>query len=606
MPRLPPLPNIIFDDKDLIKGIDFNDSYFSRDDGLAETKAVFLAGNDLPKAWHDTTCFVIGELGFGTGLNVLATWDLWNQTRPNNGILHIITVEGFLMEAHDAARAHAHWPKLGALSAKLRARWPTRAYGTQRVWFREDRLCLTFLIGPCDAVLASAEFKADCWFLDGFAPARNPDMWRADTFANIARLSNRGSTLATYSVSGAVRSGLTDAGFAVERKPGFGSKRQRLEGVYTGGTPKVESPTPRSAIVIGGGIGGAAMCDALARRGIAIDLIDPDPCGTTKASGNPLALVIPRLDKGDTREAAFYRAAFLAASDAYQHMGPDCFTQTGAIERGEDEAAQARLVDLLSDPPFPPSHMSREVGKHAIIHHRAGTAFPDRVLTHLKGAATRHPVPVSRIDKMDGFWRAFDGDDNVIAQADICIVAAGTGLGALCDFDMDLGARAGQLSWAKLDAPLPDIPVSGAGYGARFGDRLVFGASYERLETGSQISPPVTAQNHLHNQYVLGKIAPELAPHIDLPSAAGRTSIRVTTSDQMPIAGPAPQTDVGLYILGGLGSRGFSTAFLCAEIIASQAFGEPLPVSLEVKAAIAPDRFLKRRAKRRPSTGILK
>jgi tRNA 5-methylaminomethyl-2-thiouridine biosynthesis bifunctional protein len=598
MPRLPPLPNLVFDDNGLVRGEDFNDSYFSRDDGLAETKTVFLTGNSLPAAWQNKAYFVIGELGFGTGLNVLATWDVWNQTRPQNSILHIITVEGFLMDAKIAASTHRNWPELDVLSQKLCARWPVRAYGAQRLWFPEDRFCLTVLVGPCAQMLSSADFTADCWFLDGFAPARNPDMWNEAVLAQVGRLSKPGATLATYSVSGAVRSGLRDVGFDVARKPGFGSKRQRLEATFTGIKQETRPPSPDSAMVIGGGIGGAAMCDALARRGVPVDIIDPDPCGATKASGNPLALVIPRLDKGETRDAAFYRAAFLAALDAYAQMGEDCFSSVGAIERGQDEAARERLADLLADPPLPPTHISREATTGAIVHTRAGIAFPDRVLSHLKRDATRHHVAVARVERRGGLWCALDGNDNLIAQAHLCIIAAGTGVSILCDLGTDLGARAGQLSWAKLNVPLPEIPVSGAGYGARFGDRLVFGASYERLAPGTQSPPPVSSQNHVHNKNVLGKIAPELAAHIDLNSAAGRSSIRVTTPDQMPIAGPAPHSQDQLYVLGGLGSRGFSTAFLCAEIIVSQAFEEPSPVGHEIEDAVAPNRFLKRRARR--------
>jgi tRNA 5-methylaminomethyl-2-thiouridine biosynthesis bifunctional protein len=597
MPRLPPSPNLAFDACGLIRGEDFSDCYFSRDDGLAESRAVFLAGNHLPGTWQNAHCFVIAELGFGTGLNVLAAWDLWNKTASPGAILHIISVEGFLMEASDAAKALQHWPELAALSQKLLGRWPSRSAGMQRVWFPENNVCISFLIGPCEDMLARADFKADCWFLDGFASSRNPDMWSRGVFAQVARLSKPGTTLATYSVSGQVRAGLSGVGFDVTRQPGFGSKRQRLEASFGQAEPCQPPARPNSALVIGGGIGGAAMCEALARRGIGTDIFDADPCGRTKASGNPLALIIPRLDKGDTFEARFYRSAYLMAIDRYTQMGPDCFHQTGVLEGGEDDAARARLAEILDDPPLPASHLHG--GAHGTLHHKsAGIAYPDAVLAQLRASATAHPIAIGRVEKQGADWCVFDHQGELIAKADICVIATGNAISGFYDFGPDMGARAGQLSWAPMTGRLPDIPISGAGYGAAFGDRLVFGATYEHWQLEALAPPPVTPEGHTHNCAVLRKIAPDIAARIDVAQASGRTSVRVITSDQMPIAGPVPDAPSGLFAMSGLGSRGFTTAFLCADMIASQICNEPAPTEAGIVRALAPDRFIKRRAKR--------
>lgn len=601
MPRLPPSPNIRFDNAGLLHGEDFNDTYFSRDDGLAETRAVFLAGNKLPDAWAGRTQFVIGELGFGTGLNILATWALWQQTAPAGATLHIITVEGFLLDRLSAQTAHAAWPELAPLSEKLIARWPTRSFGTQRIWFMHDRVCITFLIGPCEEMLAAMSFNADCWFLDGFAPSKNPQMWSPAVLQQVARLSNPNATIATYSVAGAVRKGLSEGGFDVQRVPGFGSKRERLEGMLSSSkqSPDVAMQgKPQSAMIIGGGIGGAALCDAMARRGIAVELVDPDPCGRIKASGNPVALIMPRLDKADTREARFFRCAYLMACDHYVAMPSGCFDQTGVIEYGEDAKARARLVDLLDDPPFPETQLGGGENE-TLVHLAGGSAYPDAVLTHLKGQAARHPLHVDRLLFVDNHWCAYALDGTLIARADICVIAAGTGVGRLCDFGVELGGRAGQLSLARVKGTLPKRPISGGGYAMGFGERLCFGATFERWDIANEAPPPVTTVGHLHNRNLLAEFVPELASRIDLGRASGRTSIRVTTPDQLPIAGRAPGSELGLYVLAGLGSRGFTTSFLCAELIASMACGEPLPLENQVVEAIAPDRFINRKAKRR-------
>jgi tRNA 5-methylaminomethyl-2-thiouridine biosynthesis bifunctional protein len=336
----------------------------------------------------------------------------------------------------------------------------------------------------------------------------------------------------------------------------------------------------------------------LAQRGIAADLVDPDPCGRTKASGNPIALISPRLDKGDTREGRFYRAAYLMALDAYHQMGPQAFDVHGVLEGGDDALAKARLQDLLDDPPLPSSHLTAGPTQ-TLCHVRAGIAYPDAVLAHLKGTATRHPVAVARVERTDtGQWCAMSIDGAVIATADMCVLAVGTGIADFHDFGTDIGGRAGQLSLAKIKGAFPTMPVSGAGYGARFHDRLAFGATFEHWPLGDASPPPVTTSNHAYNRDVLAKIADGLASQIDLETASGRASVRVITSDQMPIVGKMPDRGDGLYLVAGLGSRGFTTAFLCAEIIAGLACREPLPVERDVAQALSPDRFALRRARR--------
>jgi tRNA 5-methylaminomethyl-2-thiouridine biosynthesis bifunctional protein len=594
MPRLPPLPNTHIDAAGLIHGDDFNDSYFSRDNGLEESRTVFLSGCGLPQAWENRSSFVIGELGFGTGLNILAAWDLWNKNRPIGGILHIVTVEGFLLDADIARAAHAHWPELAQLSAQLIAKWPTRAYGAQRIWFPDDGLCITFLVGPCEDVLKLMDFEADCWFLDGFSPSKNPQMWSQAVFAQIARLSAPDARLSTYSVAGLVKSGLREAGFSVVRRPGYGSKRERLEAHLTGHSlPRATRPT--SAIVIGGGIAGASLAAACARRGMTVELFDADPCGQTKASGNPIALITPRLDRGDTFEARFLRSAYLMALTTYQDMGA-AFDQTGVLEVRTNAEGIERTANLAADPPLPESHL-RQIDEASLLHIKSGLAYPDLVLRHLKQDANCHPIEVARVEADNGVWSALDLDGHVIATADICLIANGPAAGHFCDLGGGLRGRIGQLSWAPVDGPLPDRPISGGAYGAPFHNKLVFGATFSPWNLDDP-APEVTLASHVRNRDMLAELAPELAGKLDIDKAAGRTSLRAATVDQLPIAGAVGANEAGKYVLCGLGSRGFTTAFLSAELIVSNACGEPSPVEALIGNALAPDRFAKRAAKR--------
>lgn len=601
MSRLPPKPIIHFDQDGLLQADTFGDSYFSRDDGLLESRAVFLAGNHLPEAWANQPQFTIGELGFGSGLNVLAAWHLWNATKSQNAILHIVTFEGYLLERDDARTVHARWPELHALSEKLLARWPVRAYGTQRLWFDEDNICITIVIGACQDTLPKMAFHANCWFLDGFAPSKNPDMWSQGIAHHIARLSAPAATIATYSVARIVRDHFETAGLDIRRVDGFGSKRQRLEGVLRG-DQLTQAPRPQTAIVIGGGIGGGAVCAALVRRGVDVHLFDDDTCGRTKASGNPVALIAPRLDLAETCEGRFYRSAYLSACDTYHNMGGGAFVASGVLERAPHEADQARLGKLKANPPLPENQLAFRGDEAGLIHTQGGFVFPDLVLRSLKQGATLHPLKISRLAFENGRWQAFGDEEGAIISADVCIVAAGTGYPDLIDLGVDLGARAGQLSYTRIDDLENKMPVCGGGYAATLGDRIFFGATFDAWPLHQRQPPPVTEEGHTHNVRILRDIAPDLAEIIPVQDCAGRTSIRVTTPDHLPLAGPLPMAPAGLYVIAGLGSRGFTTAFMSAEIVASHIHNDPLPLEIDLVDAVKPSRFMERRARKQRSS----
>ena len=199
----------------------FGDVYFSKVDGLAESRAVFLAGCGLPDAWAGRERFTVAELGFGSGLNILALLDLWRRSRPPAGRLHIFSVEAFPMTAQDAGRALAAWPDIAELSAMLLARWPRRARGFHRIDFPGLDASLDLAVMDVADALDGWSGAADAWFLDGFSPACNPGMWSQDVFDAVARRSAPGARAATFTVAGAVRRGLAAAGFDGEEGPRF-------------------------------------------------------------------------------------------------------------------------------------------------------------------------------------------------------------------------------------------------------------------------------------------------------------------------------------------------------------------------------------------------
>ena len=194
----------------------FDDPYYSLDNGLAETTHVFLTGNDLPTRF--TPGFTIAELGFGTGLSLLATWAAWEhsgQTTP----LTFTSFEAWPLHASDMARALQAFPELADWADRLLDRW--QEGGT----IKFDTLHLNVVTGDARQTLPQWPGRADAWFLDGFSPAKNPELWGDDLMGQVARHTNKGGTLATYTAAGFVRRGLTGAGFDVTRTKGYGRKR---------------------------------------------------------------------------------------------------------------------------------------------------------------------------------------------------------------------------------------------------------------------------------------------------------------------------------------------------------------------------------------------
>ncbi len=215
-----------FDDDDLLFSPRFGDHYFSRHDGRAECAHVFVGGNDLPEKWQGRESFTIGELGFGTGLNFLETWATWQRCRFPGQRLNFLSVEGFPLDISTAKHALSNWPKLAEKTEQLLACWG----GLGERVDMDEQTSLHVLLGDVRDMLPQFPM-VDAWYLDGFAPARNPDMWSAEIMQMVADKTEMGGTFASYTAAGWVRRNLQGAGFSVEKRPGFGTKRDMIAGI---------------------------------------------------------------------------------------------------------------------------------------------------------------------------------------------------------------------------------------------------------------------------------------------------------------------------------------------------------------------------------------
>lgn len=207
----------------------YDDMFYSPDDGRAEAEHVFLSGNDFPARWEDGADCHICELGFGTGLNFLEVWRQWRKHRQAGQHLTFTSFEAHPLKATSIDRSHQPWPEIGALSADLLEAWPS---DLQRdlTWNADEQTVLQVLIGEAGQRVQDLKVEGDAWFLDGFAPSKNPDMWSGQLMMDVFQKTAPGGTFATYTSAGWVRRNLEDAGFAVEKRPGFGRKREMVVG----------------------------------------------------------------------------------------------------------------------------------------------------------------------------------------------------------------------------------------------------------------------------------------------------------------------------------------------------------------------------------------
>ena len=568
MTKTPPASDLDWTAEGAPRSRRFDDVYFSRDGGLDEARAVFLKGCGLPEAWAGRRRFTVAETGFGTGLNILALLDLWRKHRPEGGHLQIFSVEAYPLTRAEAARALAAWPELADLTEVLLARWPRRAPGFHRIDFPDLGATLDLAVGEAAQAINAWSGAADAWFLDGFAPAKNPEMWRGEVMQAIAARSVHGARLSTFTVAGDVRRGLQAAGLSVSKQPGHGRKRERLEAVIPGEQP-VEAPPPRVAIV-GAGIAGAALARALKAQGLRPLVIDPG-CDAA-ASGNPVALVTPALDAGGGPRARLYAQAFARAVDLYQALGEAAVVGRGVQQSARTERDPGRFQTVLASGLFEDGTLT--VTAEGLMIEEGLWVRPQAVTEAWLDGCERIAASVRRLERTDAGWR-LHGEDGVLAEADVVFVAGGAGAAALIGEASWFTPVRGQASWVL--GPRLGHARAWGGYACPMDGGILFGATHDRGRTDTD----TLAEDHLRNLKTLSEALPALAQQAqDLP-LHGRAAIRATTFDRLPVAGALEAP--GLYLLGGLGSRGFCTAPLLAEHLMAMALGlsSPLPRALQ-------------------------
>ena len=613
----------IVDDIEIPISKQFGDVYFSKDNGLLETRHVFLNGNDLTERLsqlHDYQYFCVGETGFGTGLNILTLWQLWQQVRlDNHSHLHVVSVEKFPLNKADLIRALNVWTELKPLAEKLIQQYPLPIAGCHRLSFPEERFSIDLWLGDAQDIFPTIPKTqtVNAWFLDGFAPSCNPDMWQANVLDHMVRLSDFGTTFASFSVAGVLKRGLKQHGIQISRPRGFGHKREMLKAIWLdtsqtetqsqdsettiAAPPKSETSKQRKIAIIGAGIAGLSSAWAFAQRGHQVTIYEQNE-PLSGASGNPLALLNPKLCPIEQAHEHLMTLSWQHALNFYPQFKAfrpiqvqqialkNADELSGLVEQYPENVLTANTtLECFPETEFP-----------SLTLHQAGAVSPhqlrDEILQHANIRIEK--VKISRLESTDSqvtLWQ----DQQIIAITDHAIVCCAKQSAELFENYPVLKPIRGQVSWVEnSQRPLAlDQAYSYGGYCMQLDTaQLILGASFYPNREDVE----VLAEDHVHNYELIHSVFPQYAEQLPkLETWQGRASVRAQSLDYFPLVGKI-QNLGQIYTFAGLGSKGFLFAPLCSEILAALILGELCPVPQSLLDKLNPQRFEKKLKAKKP------
>ncbi|CAN7143359.1 MULTISPECIES: FAD-dependent 5-carboxymethylaminomethyl-2-thiouridine(34) oxidoreductase MnmC [unclassified Variovorax] len=594
----------------------FGDIYHSESGALAQARHVFLAGCGLPEAWAGHPQWRILETGFGLGLSFLTAWQAWRADPQRPRLLHFVSVEAHPVSRDDLLRAAAAYPELAPLAAELGAQWWGLLPGFHRLVFDEGRVLLTLCIGDVQAMLRTQQhFEADSIFLDGFSPERNPQMWSPETLKAVARFARRGTRIASWTIARTVRDALAQRGFQLRRAPGLPPKRDCLQGVFEPAWQirrRAPLPAPIAApgrcAVIGAGLAGAAVAASLARRGWQVTVLDAGDRPSAGASGLPVGVLAPHVSPDDALLSRLTRAGVRATWQQLEALlaeGRD-WRACGVLERRA--AGQDRLpADWTAEGPNESWHASaaqiRETGlpadAPALWHARGGWVRPARLVQAWLAQPAIELATGRRVARIEApqpglaCWTLHDAQGALLAEAERVVIAAGFESRAFAPA-LALQPVRGQVAWGRMDdgTQLPRVPINGDGHLIAHvpdadGALWLTGATFDRDSSDAAPRGADTESNRERLARLHPDAALQLSSAFERGDAKAWAGVRCASGDRRPLVGPLdPASSQGVWLCTAMGSRGLTFAALCAELLAAQWHGEPLPLSASQARAL--------------------
>lgn len=584
------------------ESVRFGDLYFNRENGLEEARYVFLQHNQLPERFGRVQAgghFVIAEAGFGTGLNFLATWQAWNEHKPDQAsTLHFVSVERFPLTRKDLIHALTLWPELTPFAKELIENYPPLVRGVHRLILDEGRVRLTLYFGDILEAWEALDFRADAWFLDGFAPACNPQMWLDKTITQVRAHSKPGTTLATFTSVGRIKRALADAGFRVEKTRGFGRKRDMLAGQLPDEVGFDPIAGAKTVAVIGAGIAGCLLARNLADRGVEVTLVDSASQPGAAASGNRQGATYVKLGVEFNDQTELGLTSLLFSQRFYTPYRDRYWHPTGLLQLAWSPQEQDRQQRFLRRNAYPAEILypvaREEASRLTGIQTQTGGIWfpgsgwlePAKLCKELSEHALITPAFSSNVERLmplNGKWR-LTGSGGPEIIADRVVICAGHLSPELIPLkgEYRLKSIRGQVTHlTDKSLQIPKAVICGARYLNPMDDGVaVIGATFDLRDT----NPETTRESHEENMKALQDMLPgALDPESSLAELSGqvegKVAFRCTTHDYQPVAGRLYGADgkelTDIYLLTGLGSKGLSYAPLLAEYVADQLTGQP-------------------------------
>ncbi len=635
----------------------FEDIYFS-EEGLHESSHVFIEGNNLRTRFEAFSpkdpqwpYFVIGECGFGTGLNFLLAVQCFQRYAPVGAQLHFFSVEKHPLSQEDLARSVALWPTLTREAEMLLMHYPSiHTPGSHHAELQPERIFLNLLLGDADEMWRGLvvtrdphlearcrDWHVDAWFLDGFAPNKNEAMWSTSLLEQIALLSRPGTTLATFTAAGWVRRGLSDVGFQVQKVQGYGRKREMCTGIFELAKLSAQKrqtpwhvsvstrPVERKAIVLGAGLAGSFIAHALAKSSWEVTLIDERPREASQASNNSQAVLYPNLSIYYAPLTNLMLHAYTHAVQVYQSWINDGFVEGelhGMMQLAmKEKVAQyhASLAPWLAHYP----HLARQVNADeasrltGIGCHSSGLYLPNSGWVNMKSLCAflidsprinrAFNQSVTALKKEHGLWKlgAHEAPVLVVATGHQAALFEQTSAFSLFPFQGQMTAVEPLLLSQNLK-----IPICAEGHITPVHEGVHWiGATYHQGKTDAIC----TLQDDEMN----------MARYHTLTSSSEDTHIRghwsgvrASTRDHLPLVGAVPDAALwrttfeglktnrlrfiphtanfieGLYLFAGFGSRGLTTIPWSAAYLASLIEKKPFSCSKEIAQSLSPARLL--------------
>jgi tRNA 5-methylaminomethyl-2-thiouridine biosynthesis bifunctional protein len=605
-----------------LESLDYGDVYFQRGAGFAESDYVFLQHNKLAERFTtmNSGSFHIGELGFGTGMNFLLTAKLFLDLAPADARLVFASIEKHPIPPDMLRQIYNHWPEHHAITQDIIQQYPPMIEGFHTLLLGGGRIRLMLCLGDVADMLPQIDGQFDAWFLDGFSPAKNPDMWQENIYTQVAARTKPQGTMATFSVTGPMRRTFRELGFDVQKVKGFGIKWSMTMAQKTGDA--MTPPARQHIAVLGAGIAGCSAAYALARRGHRVTMIDRQTDIAQETSGNPVGIVYPKITVAPSALGHMHSHGFCYTRMMAAALPVASWRPCGVTHIDKDAAETTRHQKQISENALPADYAFHDDG--GLQQPMAGYLSPPDFCAELSRHSGIEKIFTKSAAslKQDGdVWHVLDRNGDIICTVDAVVIALGNHSREVAQTDwLPLQSLRGQITYVtptETSAQLRHVichegyitpPVNGVQY---------IGATFQKEPVAA---PDIRAADHDENIQKLAHYLPQMQIGRDAVTG-GRTGYRATTPDRLPMAGAVPDAPQilqdfadlrrgarekeqnpallrGLYITTGHSAHGMSSAPLCGEIIAAMISQEPLPVPYAVAQSLAPVRFLLRGLKR--------